>query len=181
MKRKQAKARQPKPKKARRAAAAALPSAALPSSDTAAPPSVPPLPPEPCGDDPLSIEAMLRAQIAATHVAAMDCLDRAGTAGTPEVRDQALTHATRLLSLFTRQVKTLEQRLWYAPAAGRGARPARDAAALDIVAPDVAAAAPDNVAAMGADDPADDPAGRASFAPGGGQTPARQTAAGGSP
>ena len=184
------KARQPEPAKARPAAAAALL-----SGEPAAPPH-PPLSPEPCGDDgTLSIEAMLRAQLAATHVAAMDCLRRAGTAESAEVRDQALTHATRLLSLFTRQVKTLEQGRWYTPAVARGARPAREPATPEIVAPDIAAAAE---AAMGADGPAadtvektpadameqtpaDDRAGLAAFAPGGGPTPAppQATARGG--
>jgi hypothetical protein len=169
MKKKRAQARQPSPRKTRRAAAA--------------PPPLPPEPPEPTGDDgTLSIEAMLRAQLAATHVAAMDCLRRAGTAESDEVRDQALTHATRLLSLFTRQVKTLEQGRWYAPAPARGARPVRDAAAPEIAAA-AKAEVPATVGTQGGEkSPADDPAGIAALAQGGSQTPApREAAVGGGP
>ena len=104
-----AKARSAKPGKARRATPALSPSLS-PSTAAARPSSPPPdLPfaPGPRGGDTLSIEAMLRAQLEATHLAAMDCLHRATTAESPELRDRALTHATRLLALFTRQVNVL--------------------------------------------------------------------------
>ena len=180
------KARQPRPKKVRRAAAAP------PPADIAALPPVPPVPCDLCGDgDTLSIEAMLRAQAAATHVAAMDCLHRASAADSAELRNQALTHATRLLSLFTRQVKTLRLGWWYMPAAGRGTTPAPDPVAPDMVAAGEAAVeAEDPVADAAPQGPveaaeqtlADDPACAASVVQTGGQIPAPQPAtAGGGP
>ena len=168
MKKKQTKTRkprEPKPIKARPAAAAAPPPEA----------------PEPFGadDNTLSIEAMLRAQLVETHLAAMDCLRRARTAATPEVRHQTLSHATKLLSLFTRQVNAIERGRWPVPSLARGAQPAgkpvTPQVAPEIVAPDIAAAIHEAVEARRDEImPPDDPAGIASPAPGEGQIPARQ-------
>lgn len=176
MKKKRAQARKPSPRKIRPATAAPSP-----SGDTAPPPH-PPVPPEPRdpgdpgGDETLSIAAMLRAQVEATHLAAMDCLHRARTAESPELCDRALTHATRLLSLFTRQVNALERRR---PAAAAPRTESRTASGADSVeqrlADSTAKALSDAAAAI----PAVDAAGVAALAARDGLTPAGYNGAGG--
>jgi hypothetical protein len=164
MKKKLAKARQPKVRK---------PQARKPEPGKARPAAAAAPPPEPYGDgaDALSIEAMLRAQMVETHLAAMDCLHRARTADSPETRHQALTHATRLLSLFTRQVKTLE----HTPSLGRAAPPAR-ALVKQTMGTD------EQEAHATVKTPADDPACVATLLYGDGRTPPPQAAvAGGGP
>ena len=173
-----AKARSAKPGKARRATPALSPSLS-PSTAAARPSSPPPdLPfaPGPRGGDTLSIEAMLRAQLEATHLAAMDCLHRATTAESPELRDRALTHATRLLALFTRQVNVLERRR-PPPAAPR--TESTVASRADTAEQRLADATAKALADAAAEIPADDPAGVAAFARGHGGTPARQNGTGG--
>ena len=164
MKKKHAKARQPKPRKAGRAAAAA------PLSCDAAPPAELPAVFVPCDDEALSIEAMLRAQLEETHLVAMDCLLRARTAESPELRDRALTHATRLLSLFGRQVNALERRGGRPAARPRTAGAARDAGRT------LADATARALAEAAASVPEDDPAEIAALLPGG-HTPAPPQAA----
>lgn len=56
------------------------------------------------------IEGMLAAQMVATHSAAMECLRRAmGPSQTFAGRDQNLKHATKLLSIYSRQIETLDK------------------------------------------------------------------------
>ena len=56
------------------------------------------------------IEGLLAAQMVATHSAAMDCLRRAMLDGqTFEGRNLNLKHATKLLSLYARQVEVLDK------------------------------------------------------------------------
>lgn len=169
MKKKRAQARKPSPRKIRPA--------------TAAPPHTPPpLPPEPRdpgdpgGDDTRSIAAMLRAQLEATHLAAMDCLHRARIAESPELRDRALTHATRLLSLFTRQVNVLERRR--PPAAAAPRTESRAASGADTADQKPTHAAAKALADAAAAIPADDPACIATLAAGDGGTPAGYNSAG---
>ena len=56
------------------------------------------------------VEGMLATQMVATHNAAMECLFRAMI---PEIsiqgRDQSLKHATKLLSIFSRQIEVLNK------------------------------------------------------------------------
>ncbi len=55
-------------------------------------------------------EGMLAAQMVATHNAAMDCLRRAVIRGqTFEGRDQNLKHASKLLSIYSRQIEVLDK------------------------------------------------------------------------
>jgi len=56
------------------------------------------------------IEGMLASQMVATHSAAMECLRRAMLRDqTFAGRDQNLKHATKLLSIYTRQIETLNK------------------------------------------------------------------------
>ena len=56
------------------------------------------------------IEGMLAAQMVATHHAAMECLRRAMLAEqTFEGRDQNLKHASKLLSIYSRQIEVLNK------------------------------------------------------------------------
>ncbi len=56
------------------------------------------------------IEGMLGVQMVATHSAAMECLRRAMLEEqTLEGRDQNLKHATKLLTLYARQMETLDK------------------------------------------------------------------------
>jgi len=56
-------------------------------------------------------EGMLAAQMVAVHGAAMDCLRRAMHPGQTEaLRDAAMRQATKLLTLFPRQLETLDRR-----------------------------------------------------------------------
>ncbi len=56
------------------------------------------------------IEGMLATQMVSTHNAAMDCLRRAMVRGqTFEGRDQNLKHATKLLSMYCRQIEVLNK------------------------------------------------------------------------
>ncbi len=56
------------------------------------------------------IEGMLAAQMVGTHYAAMECLRRAVIGGqTFEGRDQNLKHASKLLSIFSRQIEVLDK------------------------------------------------------------------------
>lgn len=55
-------------------------------------------------------ESMLAAQMVGTHTAALDCLRRAALANqTFEGRDLALKHATKLMTLYTQQLATLNK------------------------------------------------------------------------
>lgn len=55
-------------------------------------------------------EAMLAQQMIGTHDAALECLRRAVLPNqTPEGRDMALRHAEKLMSLYTRQLETLNK------------------------------------------------------------------------
>lgn len=56
------------------------------------------------------VEGMLATQMVATHNAAMECLRRAMIEGqTFEGRDQALKHAAKLLSIYSRQIEVLNK------------------------------------------------------------------------
>jgi hypothetical protein len=56
------------------------------------------------------IEGMLATQMVATHSAAMDCLRRAMLDGqTFEGRDKNLKHAAKLLTIYARQIETLDK------------------------------------------------------------------------
>jgi hypothetical protein len=56
------------------------------------------------------VEAMLAAQMVATHLAAMECLRRARAPGqTFEGRDMNLRHATKLTRTYTMQVESLKR------------------------------------------------------------------------
>ena len=56
------------------------------------------------------IEGMLAAQMVSTHNAIMECLRRAMIEGQPPaVRDQNLKHATKLLSIYSRQIEVLNK------------------------------------------------------------------------
>lgn len=56
------------------------------------------------------IEGMLAAQMVATHSAAMECLRRAMIPTLSLIgRDQNLKHATKLLSIYSRQIETLDK------------------------------------------------------------------------
>jgi hypothetical protein len=56
------------------------------------------------------VEAMLAAQMVATHLAAMECLRRARTPGQSfEGRDMNLRHATKLTRTYTMQVDSLKR------------------------------------------------------------------------
>ena len=56
------------------------------------------------------IEGMLATQMVATHNAAMECLGRAMVPGQPFlVRDQSFKYATKLLSIYSRQIETLNK------------------------------------------------------------------------
>jgi hypothetical protein len=68
----------------------------------------PPGPPVPHAGGHDAIEEMLIEQMEAAHEAAMACLERAAAdEATQEVRDRALMHATKLMSLFARQTDVL--------------------------------------------------------------------------
>lgn len=55
-------------------------------------------------------ETMLAAQMVGTHTAALDCLRRAALANqTFEGRDLAFKHATKLMTLYTQQLATLNK------------------------------------------------------------------------
>ena len=55
-------------------------------------------------------ESMLAAQMTGTHFAALDCLRRAAVPGqTFEGRDMALKHAQKLMTLYARQLETLNK------------------------------------------------------------------------
>jgi hypothetical protein len=56
------------------------------------------------------IEGMLAAQMVSTHNVTMDCLRRAMIQGqTFEGRDQNMKHATKLLSIYSRQIEVLNK------------------------------------------------------------------------
>ena len=56
------------------------------------------------------IEGMLAAQMVATHSAAMECLRRAMIQNQPALgREQNLKHAAKLLSIYSRQIETLDK------------------------------------------------------------------------
>jgi len=56
------------------------------------------------------IEGMLAAQMVAMHSAVMECFRRAMIPGqTIEGRDQNLKHATKLLSIYSRQIEVLDK------------------------------------------------------------------------
>ncbi len=56
------------------------------------------------------IEGMLAVQMVATHNAAMECLRRAMIGGQSfEGRDQNLKHASKLLSIYCRQIEVLDK------------------------------------------------------------------------
>ncbi len=56
------------------------------------------------------VEGMLAAQMVATHAAVMDCLGRSMVQGqTFEGRDNNLRHAAKLLSIFAKQLETLNR------------------------------------------------------------------------
>jgi len=165
MKKKRAQARRPKVRKPQ------MGKPEPPELQTCEPAASKPVPPEPCCDDgALSIEAMLRAQLVETHLAAMDCLRRARAGESPELRDRALTHATRLLSLFGRQVNALERR--------RPPPTTRPAGAADTAEWTLADAAAKALADLAAEIAADDPPDGTDPLPGGGENPARHDGAG---
>jgi hypothetical protein len=56
------------------------------------------------------IEGMLATQMVATHSAAMECLRRSMNQNQSfEVRESSLRHAAKLLSIFTKQLETLNR------------------------------------------------------------------------
>ncbi len=56
------------------------------------------------------IEGLLAAQMVAAHNAAMDCLRRAMREGQPfAIRDQNLKHAAKFMSMYVRQIETLDK------------------------------------------------------------------------
>ena len=57
------------------------------------------------------IEGMLAVQMVSTHNAAMECLRRATVPGLPpELRDQNLKHAAKLMSIYVQQMEALDKR-----------------------------------------------------------------------
>ena len=56
------------------------------------------------------IEGMLAAQMVSTHNAALECLRRAMIPGqTFDGQDQSMKHATKLLSIYSRQIEVLDK------------------------------------------------------------------------
>ncbi len=56
------------------------------------------------------IEGLLAAQMVAAHNAAMECLRRAMREGQPfAIRDQNLKHAAKFMSMYVRQIETLDK------------------------------------------------------------------------
>jgi hypothetical protein len=57
------------------------------------------------------MEGMLAVQMVSTHNAAMECLSRAAVPGLPpELRDQNLKHAAKLMSIYVQQMEALDKR-----------------------------------------------------------------------